>query len=223
MSEPTLYEAIYILDPSLMDEEVEHICDHFEGVVEEAGGEVLGTRDFRTRRLAYQIDGYTHGTYKLLYFFGTGATVEEVRQEMSIRQPIIRSRVFVANPQAIVGGMRTDEEIAAAEAAEAAAAAEAEAAKAAEAEAEKEAAEAAEAEEPEEPAEAAEAAEEAAEEAAPEAEEEVAEEAAPEAEEEVAEKAAPEAEEDVAEEAAPEAEEESADEADAEEAEETEE
>jgi ribosomal protein S6 len=147
MSEPTLYEAIYILDPSLMDEEVEQICDYFEGIVEEAGGEVLGTRDFRTRRLAYQIDGYTHGTYKLLYFFGTGATVEEIRQEMSIRQPIIRSRVFVANPHAIVGGMRTDEEIEAAEAAEAAAAAEAEAAKAAEAEAEKEAAEAADAEE----------------------------------------------------------------------------
>ena len=220
MSEPTLYEAIYILDPSLPDEEVQQIVDYFEGAVVEAGGEVLGTRDFRTRRLAYQIDGYTHGTYKLLYFFGDGSTVEEIRQEMSIRQPIIRSRVFVANPHAIVGGMRTDEEIAAAEAAEAAAAAEAEAEKAAKAEAEKAAAEEAEAEEA-----APEAEEEVAEEAAPEAEEEVAEEAVPEAEEEVAEEAAPEAEEEATEEeAAPEAEEESAEEeADAEEAEESEE
>lgn len=196
MSEPTLYEAIYILDPSLMDEEVEHICDHFEGVVEEAGGEVLGTRDFRTRRLAYQIDGYTHGTYKLLYFFGTGATVEEIRQEMSIRQPIIRSRVFVANPQAIVGGMRTDEEIAAAEAAEAAAAAEAEAARAAEAEAEEEAADAAEAEEPAEAEAQEEAAEEAESEESAEREEEASEEAAPEAEEESAEEAEAEETED---------------------------
>ncbi|MFP4250479.1 MAG: 30S ribosomal protein S6 [Armatimonadota bacterium] len=196
MSEPTLYEAIYILDPSLMDEEVEHICDHFEGVVEEAGGEVLGTRDFRTRRLAYQIDGYTHGTYKLLYFFGTGATVEEIRQEMSIRQPIIRSRVFVANPQAIVGGMRTDEEIAAAEAAEAAAAAEAEAARAAEAEAEEEAADAAEAEEPAEAEAQEEAAEEAESEESAEGEEEASEEAAPEAEEESAEEAEAEETED---------------------------
>ncbi|MFW5868564.1 MAG: 30S ribosomal protein S6 [Armatimonadota bacterium] len=223
MSEPTLYEAIYILDPSLPDEDVEQIVDYFEDAVVEAGGEVLGTRDFRTRRLAYQIDGYTHGTYKLLYFFGDGSTVEEIRQEMSIRQPIIRSRVFVANPHAIVGGMRTDEEIAAAEAAEAAAAAEAEAARAAEAEAEKEAAEAAEAEAEEATPEAE---EEVAEEATPEAEEEAAEEAAPEAEEaeaeeaEEAEEAAPEAE---AEEAAPEAEEESADEAGVEDAEETEE
>ncbi|MFW6157097.1 MAG: 30S ribosomal protein S6 [Armatimonadota bacterium] len=196
MSEPTLYEAIYILDPSLMDEEVEHICDHFEGVVEEAGGEVLGTRDFRTRRLAYQIDGYTHGTYKLLYFFGTGATVEDIRQEMSIRQPIIRSRVFVANPQAIVGGMRTDEEIAAAEAAEAAAAAEAEAARAAEAEAEEEAADAAEAEEPAEAEAQEEAAEEAESEESAEGEEEASEEAAPEAEEESAEEAEAEETED---------------------------
>ena len=198
MSEPTLYEAIYILDPALIDEEVEMITDFFEKAVEEAGGEVLGTRDFRTRRLAYQIDTYTHGTYKLLYFFGDGSVVDHMRQEMSIRQPVIRSRVFKANPQAIVGGMRTDEEIAAAEAAEAAAAAEAEAAKAAEAEAEEAAAaeaeeaapdadaEAADAEEATPDAEAEEAAAAEAEEAAPEvdAEAEEAEEAAPEAEEE---------------------------------------
>jgi len=200
MSEPTLYEAAYILDPALQDEEVEQIMDLFAAAVEEAGGEVLGTRDFRTRRLAYRIDKYTHGTYKLLYFFGTRAVVEEVRQEMSIRQQVIRSRVFAANPHAIVGGMESDEEKEAREAAEAAA--EAAAAEAAEAEA----AEAAEAEEAEEAPEAEEAEEASAEETdVEEAEAEEADDAADEAEE-AEEAPAEEAEADEADEATDEAE-----------------
>jgi ribosomal protein S6 len=201
MSEPTLYEATYILDPALQDEEVEQIMDLFEAAVEEAGGEVLGTRDFRTRRLAYRIDNFTHGTYKLLYFFGTGAVVEEIRQEMSIRQQVIRSRVFVANPHAIVGGMETDEEIEAREAAEAAA----EAAAAEEAAKAEEAAEAEEAAAEEEAAEEEAAEEEAAEEAPaeePETDEAEAEEAEADEAEEAEEAEADDAEADDSEEAA---------------------
>ena len=121
MSEPTLYEAMYILDPSLPDDEAAELTDSFEEIVREAGGEVVGTRDFRTRRLAYVIDGHTHGAYRLLYFHADGDAVETLRTEMAIRQPVIRSRVFVANPQAIVGGPSEEEAEEAAEVEEAAA------------------------------------------------------------------------------------------------------
>ncbi|MEA3403166.1 MAG: 30S ribosomal protein S6, partial [Armatimonadota bacterium] len=110
MSEPTLYEAVYIIDPSLADDEAEELITSLEEAVEAADGEVVGTRDFRTRRLAYRIGRYTHGTYKLLYFYGDGEIVEAIRGEMAIRQPIIRSRVLVANPRAIVGGVEDEEE-----------------------------------------------------------------------------------------------------------------
>jgi len=162
MSEPTLYEAVYIMNVSVSEEEAEELIGILEAEVEEVGGEVLGTRDFRTRRLAYPIDGQTHGTYKLMYFYGTGAVVDHILAEMGIRQQILRARIFVANMQAVVGGLQPggDKELAAAaeaakaareaEAAEAAAAAkaaeEAEAAKAAEAAEAAEATEAVEAE-----------------------------------------------------------------------------
>ncbi len=123
MSEPTLYEAVYIINTSVSEEETEQLIASLEAGVEESGGEVLGTRDFRTRRLAYAIDGQTHGTYKLLYFYGTGAVVDHMLAEMSIRQQILRSRIFVANLQAVIGGLeagRGEEEAEAVEAAEAA-------------------------------------------------------------------------------------------------------
>lgn len=147
MSEPTLYEAIYILDPSLSDEEAEALTASVEQAVTEAGGEVVGTRDFRTRRLAYRIRDYTHGTYKLLYFHGSGDVVNELKAEMAIREPLIRSRVFVANPRAVVGGSVDEEEEEAAARAEAAEAAAEEAGEAGAEEAEAEAVEEATAEE----------------------------------------------------------------------------
>lgn len=127
MNEPTLYEAIYILDTSLPEDEAAELIATMEEAVREVGGEVVGTRDFRTRRLAYEINGHTHGAYKLLYFHGDGAVVEHLRGEMAVRQPIIRSRVFVANPDALIGADAEEEaaEEAAPAAEEAAAVAEA--------------------------------------------------------------------------------------------------
>jgi len=147
VSEPTLYEAIYILDTSLPEDEAAEMIATLEEAVREAGGEVVGTRDFRTRRLAYEINGHTHGAYRLLYFHGDGAVVEAIRSEMVVRQPIIRSRVFVANPDALIGAEAEAEE--AEEAAEAPVAEEAPAAAEAPAEAAAEAEVAAPAEEAE--------------------------------------------------------------------------
>ncbi len=100
--EQTLYEAIYILSTELSDQEVEQQAEQLEEVVRQAGGEVEATRDFRTRRLAYEIDGHTHGVYKLLYFRGTAEVVEALGADFAVRQEVVRGRVFVPNPEAIV-------------------------------------------------------------------------------------------------------------------------
>ena len=120
MSEPTLYEACYIIDTSLDEDEIQQLVEVVEEAAVEGGAEIVGTRDFRTRRLAYEINGHTHGTYKLLYFYGDGDAVQHLLSEMGIRMGIIRSRVFVANPHAIVGGVGGEDEdaVSAAEAAE---------------------------------------------------------------------------------------------------------
>ena len=106
---PTLYETMYILDTELDDAQVAEQIGQIERVVAEAGGEVVATRDFRTRRLAYEIDGHTHGMYKLLYFHGTAEVVEALNTDLKTRMSVIRSRTFAANPEAIVGGGSEEE------------------------------------------------------------------------------------------------------------------
>ena len=102
--ERTLYEGIYILDVNLPEDQAAELVATLERAVTDAGGEVVGTRDFATRRLAYEIDGHTTGAYKLLYFHGEEPAVEAFKHETAVRQGVIRARCFVANPEAIVRG-----------------------------------------------------------------------------------------------------------------------
>jgi len=99
--EPTLYEAMYIIDAGLEDEQVEAVVAQVNKVVENAGGEVVANEDFGRRRLAYQIKQHTEGLYKLLYFRGGGPVVDELKHEFQLNEAIIRGLVVIANPQAI--------------------------------------------------------------------------------------------------------------------------
>ena len=113
--ERTLYECCYILDVNMPEEQVAEIIALCEGVVTGAGGEVVGTRDFGSRRLAYEIDKHVAGAYKLLYFHGDTGAIDALKHELAVRPGVIRARVFVANPDAI---LRDSEEDKAADAGE---------------------------------------------------------------------------------------------------------
>ncbi len=115
--EPTLYEAMYILDASLDDEQVAAATRQLESAVTGAGSEVVADEAFGLRRLAYDIDGHSEGIYKILYFRGSGEAVDELKREFLLLEPVIRGMVVVANPDAI---FRTPEPEAPPEEAEAA-------------------------------------------------------------------------------------------------------
>ena len=99
--QPTLYEAMYILDPELSEEEAERVMNDIHQYVEDNNGEVVSDELFGRRRLAYEIDDYTEGVYRILYFRGDGTTVGELRHEFGLIEPVIRGMVVAANPDAI--------------------------------------------------------------------------------------------------------------------------
>ncbi len=100
-AELTLYEAMYILDPELSDQQLQDAIDNVHQYVTSIGGEVESDELFGRRRLAYEINGHTEGIYRVMYFRGTGATVNEVRHEFALMESVIRGMVVVANPAAI--------------------------------------------------------------------------------------------------------------------------
>lgn len=99
--EATLYEAMYIVDVNLPDEEIAQVSQTLQEAVVTGGGEFVSDELFGRRRLAYSIEGHTEGIYRLLYFRGEGALVEELRHQFLLTEPIVRGIIVVANPKAV--------------------------------------------------------------------------------------------------------------------------
>ena len=98
---PTLYECMYILVPTLEDDEIQEVANRIEQAVTEADGEVKGHYDWGRRRFAYKIRQWTEGIYRILYFTSMGPAVDELKQLATSDERIIRAMVVIANPRAI--------------------------------------------------------------------------------------------------------------------------
>ena len=110
-SELVLYEAMYILDASLSDEEIASLEEHLKTVAEGEGAEVQSFEEFGRRRLAYRIEEHTEGIYRVMYFRGTGRIVDEVKREFFLSEQIIRGVIVVANPRMMVTAPSEEPEI----------------------------------------------------------------------------------------------------------------
>ncbi|MCE5219553.1 30S ribosomal protein S6, partial [bacterium] len=101
--EAVLYEAMYILDSSLTDEEVAALEEQFRTAIEGQGATFESVHEFARRRLAYAIKGHTDGIYRVMYFRSSGAAVEEIKHEFALSEDVVRGIVTVANPKMLVG------------------------------------------------------------------------------------------------------------------------
>lgn len=62
------YEGMFILDSNRFSRDPGGISSQIAQMVQKLGGEVLASRLWEERRLAYPIDGHRKGTYWLSYF-----------------------------------------------------------------------------------------------------------------------------------------------------------
>jgi ribosomal protein S6 len=97
----TLYEAMYILEVKLTEEEQAQASAQLKEATLAAGGEFVSDELFGRRRLAFAIEGHTEGFYRIMYFRGNGPIAEEVKHQFVLIEPIVRGMVVVANPKAI--------------------------------------------------------------------------------------------------------------------------
>ena len=84
------YEAVYILDPSLGDEQIQPILAKYRGVVETNGGVVESAEVWERRRLAYEVKGRTEGIYVVMLFSSKPAVEAELRRIFQISEDQIR-------------------------------------------------------------------------------------------------------------------------------------
>ena len=96
-----VYEAMFILDPNRFARERAAFPAEVEGMIKSAGGEVVVSRLWEERRLAYPINGQRKGTYWLIYFRGASSLVEPLGRQWEMHDGILRHLVLKVHPHLV--------------------------------------------------------------------------------------------------------------------------
>jgi small subunit ribosomal protein S6 len=94
----TLYESIFIVRPTLSDEEVAKIGEKIREMIEKRGGSVLKMENWGKKKLAYEVKKEKKGTYLLFYFKGDGKLVAELEHHWLVEDALIKFLTVKAPP-----------------------------------------------------------------------------------------------------------------------------
>lgn len=84
------YETIFIIKPSLTDEEISKVIEKTKGIIQRGGGEVVVAENWGKKKLAYEVRKEKKGTYIIVHFKGTGATVSELERNYRLDESVIK-------------------------------------------------------------------------------------------------------------------------------------
>ncbi len=84
------YESLYVLKPSLTDEEIEKSIQKMRGTLERAGATVTRAELWGKKKLAYEVQHERRGTYILLQYEGGGAAVSELERTFRIDDTVMK-------------------------------------------------------------------------------------------------------------------------------------
>jgi small subunit ribosomal protein S6 len=84
------YEILLMVDPELPEERQDEIVTRARELVESRGGTVEKHEPWGRRKLAYEIDHKTDGTYHLLLFQSDAETLDELSRILKITDGVMR-------------------------------------------------------------------------------------------------------------------------------------
>lgn len=84
------YEVLFILKPTLREDEAKAKLDFVKEVITKNGGEIASVIEMGTRKLAYTIKKYDRGNYFVIYFKAPANLIAELVRNLRITEEIIR-------------------------------------------------------------------------------------------------------------------------------------
>ncbi len=84
------YETMFILKPTLVEEEIKTRIDFFKEEIKKIGGEIETCLDMGTRNLAYEIKKNKRGYYFVIYFKAQPTLIRELERNYRINEEILR-------------------------------------------------------------------------------------------------------------------------------------
>ncbi len=84
------YETIFILKPTLTEEERVAKIEFIQNTLTKNGAEIASTVEMGTRELGYDIKKFKRGYYVVIYFSAPSQTILELERVYSITEDVIK-------------------------------------------------------------------------------------------------------------------------------------
>jgi len=96
-----LYEAMFLVDSALAGSDWDAVLETIKSILQRAEAEIVELRKWADRRLAYEIDHKTKGTYILCYFRADGKRIRDIERDVQLSERIMRVLILNAEKQTI--------------------------------------------------------------------------------------------------------------------------
>lgn len=90
------YELMYIVRPTVTEEQLPGVNDHVDGMIANLGGEVREKLPWGKRRLAYPIDKYEDGYYMVDKISLDNTRTRDLEEQLRIYDEVIRHILVLA-------------------------------------------------------------------------------------------------------------------------------
>src|SRR5688500_16124832 len=90
------YEAMFLLGP-IGTAEPENSINMCRGIIERHGGQILVSKKWDERKLAYELNGKKRGTYVVAFFTAPGNAVGAIERDVNLSEHILRVMVLKAD------------------------------------------------------------------------------------------------------------------------------
>jgi small subunit ribosomal protein S6 len=86
----TCYETLFVVKPTLTDEETTAQIAKIKEIVANNGGELVATNDMGMRKLAYPVEKNDRGYYTVLFYKAEGTLINELERNLKISEDVIK-------------------------------------------------------------------------------------------------------------------------------------
>ena len=95
------YECLFLLDPTKAATDADGVKTQLHGTLEKYGAEILASRKWDDRKLAYSIEGHKKGVYHLAFFKADSLKVTEIDHDfrVNLSEVVLRHLITVVDPK----------------------------------------------------------------------------------------------------------------------------
>ncbi len=86
----TCYETLFVVKPTLTDEETAAVIAKIKDILTKEGAELIATDDMGMRRLAYPVEKNDRGYYTVLFYKAEGTFITELERNLKISEDVIK-------------------------------------------------------------------------------------------------------------------------------------